>query len=47
MPDNLAPDFGCPDEDLVVLKMLYVFSRFLPSYKIWLDKYSFVFSEAV
>ena len=21
MPDNLAPDFGCPDEDLVVLNI--------------------------
>jgi len=26
MPDNLTPDFGCPDEDLVVLKMLYIHS---------------------
>ena len=29
----VVPDFGCPDEDLVVLKMLYVFSRFLASYR--------------
>ena len=41
MPDNLVSDFGCPDEDLVVLKMLYVFSRFSPSYRIWLGKYPY------
>ena len=25
MLDNLAPDFGCPDEDLVVLNIFYGF----------------------
>ena len=25
MPYNLNPDFGCPDEDLVILKMLCEF----------------------
>lgn len=25
MPDNLNPNFGCPDEDLVILQSLYEF----------------------
>ena len=25
MPDNQAPDFGCPDENLVALKVFYDF----------------------
>lgn len=25
MPDNQAPDFGCPDDDLVVLNIFYDF----------------------